>query len=478
MLWLFYHAGWLLHFGFAMIPFKRALIAGLLCLMSAPALAAVQTFELTNGLKIYVKEDHRAPVVVSQVWYRAGSMDEFNGTTGVAHVLEHMMFQGTHEVPAGQFSRLIAAAGGRENAFTARDHTAYFQQLQKDRLELAFKLEADRMHNLNLSADDFAKEIQVVMEERRLRTDDKPEARVYEQLMASAFDASPYRRPIIGWMNDLEQMNVNDARDWYRRWYAPNNATLVVVGDIRADDVKALAERYFGPIAAQPLPTRKPQLEPVQAGIRRVSVKAPAKLPYLIMAYHVPVLRNVQTDWEPYALQVLAAVLDGGDAARLTRNLVRAQRVANEAGAGYDAVARGPGLFLLDGTPAEGKSAADLEGALRAQLVLLQREGVSADELKRVKAQVVAADVYQRDSSFFQAMQIGEYATVGLPVAELDARVQKLQAVTAEQVREVARKYLVDEQLTVAMLDPQPLDNKAPRPAVPGMRHSEIGGLR
>ena len=461
-----------------MIPFKCALTAALLGLLSAPALAAVQAFELANGLKIYVKEDHRAPVVVSQIWYRAGSMDEFNGTTGVAHVLEHMMFKGTHDVPAGQFSKLIAAAGGRENAFTARDHTAYFQQLQKDRLELAFKLEADRMHNLNLTAEDFSKEIQVVMEERRLRTDDKPEARVYEQLMASAFEASPYRRPVIGWMNDLEQMNVNDARDWYQRWYAPNNATLVVVGDIRADEVKTLAERYFGPIAAQPLPTRKPQLEPVQAGIRRVSVKAPARLPYLIMAYHVPVLRNVQTDWEPYALQVVAAVLDGGDAARLTRNLIRAQRVANEAGAGYDTVARGPGLFLLDGTPAEGKSAADLEAALRAQLALLQRDGISADELRRVKAQVVATDVYQRDSSFFQAMQIGEYATVGLPVAELDARVKKLQAVSADQVREVARKYLVDDQLTVATLDPQPLDTLPSRPAVPGMRHTETGGLR
>ncbi len=461
-----------------MIPFKGLLTSGLLCLMSAPVFAAVQVFELSNGLKLYVKEDHRAPVVVSQVWYRAGSMDEFNGTTGVAHVLEHMMFKGTHDVPTGQFSKLIAAAGGRENAFTARDYTAYFQQLQKDRLELAFRLEADRMHNLNLSADDFAKEIKVVMEERRLRTDDKPEARVYEQLMASAFDASPYRRPVIGWMNDLEQMNVNDARDWYRRWYAPNNATLVVVGDVRADEVKTLAERYFGPIAAQPLPTRKPQQEPAQAGIRRVSIKAPAKLPYLVMAYHVPVLRDVQTDWEPYALQVLAAVLDGGDAARLTRNLVRAQRVANEAGAGYDAVARGPGLFLLDGTPAEGKTAANLETALRAQLVLLQREGVSADELQRVKAQVVAADVFQRDSGFFQAMQIGEYATVGLPVAELDARVQKLQAVTAEQVRDVARKYLVDDQLTVATLDPQPLDKQAPRTAVPGMRHAEPEGMR
>ncbi|BBP02881.1 zinc protease [Sulfuriferula plumbiphila] len=450
---------------------KHYLAIGILCL-ATPALAAVQEFHLANGLRVLVKEDHRAPIVVSQVWYRAGSLDEFNGTTGVAHVLEHMMFKGTRDVPDGQFSRLIAAAGGRENAFTSRDHTAYFEQLQKDRLGLALKLEADRMHNLILSDADFAKEIQVVMEERRMRTDDKPQALVYEQLMATAFQESPYRRPVIGWMNDLQHMTVNDARDWYQRWYAPNNATLVVVGDVQADAVKQLAERYFGPIPARLLAPRKPQPEPAQTGIKRVTVKAPAKLPYLIMAYHAPVLRDVDKDWEPYALQVLAAVLDGGDAARLTRNLVRAQRVASAAGADYDAVARGPGLFLLDGTPSEGKTAADLEAALRAQIELIKRDGVSADELKRVKAQVIASDVYQRDSTFYQAMQLGEYATAGLPVSEIEARVKKLQAVTPEQVRDVARKYLVDDELTVATLDPQPFDNKPPRPDIPEMRHT------
>lgn len=456
---------------------KHYTAIGLMCL-ATPALAAVQEFQLANGLRVLVKADHRAPIVVSQLWYRAGSMDEFNGTTGVAHVLEHLMFKGTKEVPDGQFSKLIAAAGGRENAFTSRDNTAYFQQLQKDRLALALKLEADRMHNLNLTAADFAKEIQVVMEERRMRTDDKPQALVYEQLMAVAYQGSPYRRPIIGWMNDLQNMTVDDARDWYQRWYAPNNATLVVVGDIQADMVKQLAERYFGPIPAKPLAQRKPQPEPPQTGGKRVTVKAPAKLPYLIMAYHAPVLRDVNKDWEPYALQVLAAVLDGGDAARLTRNLIRAQRVASETSAGYDIVARGPGMFLLDGTPSDGKTVGDLEAALRGQIQLIQRDGVSAGELKRVKAQVVAADVYQRDSTFYQAMLLGEYATAGLPVTEIEQRVKKLQAVTSAQVREVARKYLVDDALTVATLDPQPLDNQPPRPDVAGTRHTNGEVLR
>lgn len=440
---------------------RRWIATGLLW-CALPAAAAVQQFQLDNGLKVIVQEDHRAPIVVSQLWYRAGSMDEFNGTTGVAHMLEHLMFKGTSEVPDGQFSKLIAAAGGRENAFTGLDNTVYFEQLQKDRLELALKLEADRMHNLNLSADNFVKENQVVREERRMRTEDQPQALVYENMMSVAFQENPYRRPVIGWMNDLEHMTVNDARDWYQRWYAPNNATLVVVGDVNADAVKELAARYFGVIPAKVLPDRKPQTEPAQTGIRRVNVKAPAKVPYLLMAYHAPELRDPEHDWEPYALTVLAGVLDGNDAARLGRVVVRELRIATEAGASYDMVARGPGLFMLDGTPAQGKTVSDLEAALRAQVQSIIRDGISPDELKRVKAQVIAANVYQRDSAFYQAMQLGEYVTAGLPVSAVAEQVAKVQAISAAQVQAVARKYLIDDELTVATLDPQPLADKQP----------------
>lgn len=450
---------------------KRWIVTGLLC-CALPAAAAVQQFQLENGLQVIVQEDHRAPIVVSQLWYRAGSMDEFNGTTGVAHMLEHLMFKGTADVPDGQFSKLIAAAGGRENAFTSLDHTVYFEQLQKDKLELALKLEADRMHNLILSADNFTKENQVVREERRLRTDDQPQALVYETMMSVSFQESPYRRPVIGWMNDLEHMTVNDARDWYQRWYTPNNATLVVVGDVNVETVKALATRYFGPIAAKPLPERKPQLETVQAGIKRINVKAPAKVAYMLMAYHVPVLRDVTKDWEPYALEVLAGVLDGNDAARLGRVVVREQRIASQAGASYDLVARGPGMFMLDGTPAQGKTVADLEAALRAQVQSIIQGGVNADELSRVKAQVIAANVYQRDSTFYQAMQLGEYVTAGLPVSAVADHVARIKAIDAAQVQAVARKYLIDDALTVATLDPQPITNKQPaQPAVAGSRH-------
>jgi len=443
----------------------------LLALAAGCAQAAVTDVTLDNGMRVIVQEDHRAPVMVSQVWYRAGSMDEFNGTTGVAHVLEHMMFKGTPSVPPGEFSKRIAAAGGRENAFTSRDHTAYFQQMQKDRLELAMQLEADRMANLVISDELFAKEIQVVMEERRLRTDDQAQSVVYERLMATAYQTHPYRRPIIGWMDDLQNMSGQDARDWYARWYAPNNATLVVAGDVKADAVIELAKRYFGALPARALPQRKPQVEPAQVGEKRIVVKAPAQLPYLVMAWHAPTLKDWDKDTTPYALQILAGVLSGNDSARLQKSLVKTQQIAVNASAGYDAVARGPGMFMIDATPAQGKSVAALEQAIRAEIQRVQREGISEAELARVKAQVIAADVYQRDSLFYQAMQLGEYVTAGLPPAALAGRVDKLRAVTAEAVQTAARQWLQDDQLSVAELEPQAMNQQASGAAVPGVRH-------
>ena len=450
------------------------LYAVAMMLASSAAFANPHEYTLANGLKLIVKEDHRSPVVVSQIWYRAGSIDELNGVTGVAHVLEHMMFKGTKKVPNGEFSKRIAAAGGRENAFTARDYTAYFQQLHKSRLPLAMELESDRMRNLVLSKEEFAKEIKVVMEERRLRTDDKPRSLVHEKMMAVAYQAHPYQRPIIGWMNDLENMSVRDAQQWYDRWYAPNNAVLVVVGDINPNEVFELAKKYYGKIKPQPLlplAARKPQTEPPQVGIKRLTVKAPAQLPYLVMGYHAPVLRDAGADWEPYALEVLAGVLDGNESARLNKELVRERRIASSAGAGYDATARGPGMFYLDGTPSEGKTVAELEAGLRSEVDKLVRDGVTDEELARVKAQVVASHVFQRDSMFYQAMQIGQMESIGLSYRDLDTMLKKLQAVTAAQVREVAKKYLQDDSLTVAVLDPQPLDQKAPRAPVKGGRH-------
>ncbi len=427
--------------------------------------AAIPQRTLANGMKIIVKEDHRSPVAVSMVWYRAGSMDEVSGTTGVAHVLEHMMFKGTQKVPAGEFSRTIARAGGRENAFTSRDYTAYYEQLHKSRLPLALELEADRMVNLSFAGDEFARELKVVMEERRSRADDDPHSQLHEQLMATVYLSHPYRWPVVGWMNDLQNMQLPDARGWYEKWYAPNNATLVVAGDVDPEEVFQLAEKSFGSIPARALPERKMQIEPRQFGIKRITVKAPAELPYLVMAYRAPVLRDVESDWEPYALFVLNGILDGNDASRLNRELVRSMRVANSANSSYDLINRGPALFFLDAVPAEGRTVAEVEAALRDQIRVLVEQGVSNDELQRVKAQVTAAQVYARDSVYYQALRIGMLQTIGLPYDSSDLQVKKLQEVTADQVREVARKYFIDDNLTVAVLDPQPLPGgKRPRP--------------
>lgn len=430
-------------------------------------------FKLDNGLKIIVREDHRAPVVVVQVWYLTGGMDEFNGTSGVAHVLEHMMFKGTNDVPAGQFSKTISANSGKDNAFTNRDYTTYFEQLRNDKLELALKLEADRMVNLNITDEEFAKEIRVVMEERRLRTEDKAHSIVYEQLLANVYNAHPYGRPVIGFMNDLENMKAADARAWYKTWYAPNNATLVIAGDVDSNEVLKLAQQYFGPLKAQTLPERKPQTEPEQLGIKRIIVKAAAQLPYLAMAYHAPVLRDAAKDWEPYALQILVGILDGNESARLNKQLVRDSRIASQAGAGYDAIERGPGMLLIDGTPSDGKTVAELETAIREQLDKIKSEGITQEELQRVKSQIIAGQVFGLDSMFGQAMQIGRTENAGFSWRDLDVMLEKLKTVTADQVKQVAEKYIQDDRLTVAVLDPQPVDRVKPREALPGVRHTQ-----
>lgn len=437
---------------------------------NGPAVAAAKERTLANGMKIIVKEDRRAPTVAHMAWYRAGSIDEVNGKTGVAHVLEHMMFKGTTNYGPGEFSRRVAAAGGRENAFTSRDYTGYFQQVHKSKLAEVMALEADRMGNLVLSKDEFEKEIRVVMEERRWRTEDRAQSLVYEQMMATTFTASPYRAPIVGWMSDLQAMTFEDARDWYQSWYAPNNAVAVVAGDVDAEEVFRLAETTYGKMQSRALPARKPQTEPAQRGVKRIAVKAPAENPYVLIAFHVPGLTNVERDREPYAIEVLSAVLDGHESARYTRNVVRGARVANAAGASYEMIQRGPALFMLDGTPAEGKTAADVERALRDEIARIARDGVSAAELDRVKAQYVASQVYKRDSIFAQAMELASLEITGFSHRDADRILERIRAVTPQEVQEVARRYFGEDTMTVATLLPQPITDKPAAPPA-GLRH-------
>ncbi|NKB36320.1 MAG: insulinase family protein [Gammaproteobacteria bacterium] len=452
-------------------------LTGILLCFAGLSQAQVHEFLLDNGLKVLVKEDHRAPIVVSQIWYKVGSSYEHDGITGISHALEHMIFKGTEKYPKGEFSRIISANGGQENAFTGTDYTAYFQTLEKSRLEISLRLEADRMRYLSLPEDEYLKEIKVVQEERRMRTEDNPGAFTREVAMATAFQTSPYRQPIVGWMADLETMKVDDLKRWYQKWYAPNNATLVIAGDVEPAYVHRLAKKYFAGFAAEDIDSPPAGKEVEQLGLKRVLVKRSAEVAQLMMAYKIPVLKSfLKADgaetWEPYALEVLAGVLDGGGSARFASRLVRGKEVASSVGAGYPLTSRLNSVFSVSGTPARGKSVEELEQAIREELVDLQEKPISDKELERVKAQVVSSDVYEKDSVFYQAMILGILETVGLSWHLVDEYVERVQAVTAAQVQEVANKYFVDDHLTIAVLEPQPFDRSAGRPNSGGNPHA------
>jgi zinc protease len=442
--------------------------------MVKPA-AQVHTYTLANGMTLWVKPDRRAPTAVHMVWLRVGSMDEVDGTSGVAHVLEHMLFKGMPNLAAGEFSRRVAALGGRENAFTSKDYTGYFQQIPAHQLEAVMRLESDRFANNQWPDAEFAKELEVVKEERRLRTEDNPRALLHEMLAATALSASPYRRPIVGWMSDLEAMTAQDARDFYRRWYVPGNAVVVVAGDVDPVQVKALADQYYGAIPARSVADRKPQQEPAQQGLRRFEFKAPAEQSYVALAFKVPRLASLQPSAEhddALALTVLAAVLDGYSGARLERALTQGeQRLADSVGAYNGLMGRGPQFFYLEGVPAKGQTTEALEAALRAQVQKVAKEGVAESELQRVKTQWVASEIYKLDSVFNQARELGVAWTLGLPPDHGEQLMARLRRVTAAQVQAVAQKYFGDDSLTVAVLRPQPLSGQVKRKPAAGARH-------
>ncbi len=464
---------------FTTFQLALALVSGAAQAQTASVSQAAQ-FTLANGLTVIVKPDHRAPTAAHMLWVRVGSIDEVDGTSGVAHALEHMMFKGSALLKPGEFSRRVAALGGRENAFTGRDNTGYYQQIPSDKLEDVMRLEADRFANNQWPDDEFKREIEVVKEERRLRTEDSPRAMMYEAASAMTFTASPYRRPVIGWMSDLDAMTPDDARDFYRRWYVPANAAVVVTGDVEVAQVRALAEKYYGSIAARPVPPRKPRLEPAQSGIKAISYKAQASQSYVALAFKVPKLEAADllesapaansAGRDALALTVLAAVLDGYSGARLDRALQQGDdRVADSAGASNGLLGRGPQLFTLDGVPAQGKTAAQLVSALREQVALVARDGVNAAELNRVKVQWTASETYKLDGVFNQARELGSNWVTGLPLDASARLIAKLRSVTSDEVKGVAAKYFGDDQLTVATLLPQPMDpNRKPRaPSLP-----------
>jgi zinc protease len=428
----------------------------LLSLCSAAAIAGpTHEYRLTNGLKLIVKEDHRTPLVAFQVWYKIGSSYEPWGITGISHMLEHMMFKGTEKYPGNTFSTLMAGNGADQNASTGEDYTFYYQELPADKLPLNFSLEADRMHNLTLPPSEFKKEIEVVKEERRLRIDDNPQMLAFERFEAAAYISTNYHHPIIGWMNDLQHMTVGDARQWYKTWYAPNNATIVVVGDVQPEKILALTQKYFGAIPANPLPKLKPQQEVPSLGMRQVQVNTRAQLPWLLMGYNVPSLASSTNNQEAYALEVLAAVLDGGSSARLSTDLIHGASIATEASAYYELYSRLSTLLILSATPAQGHTLTEMQNALLAQIRRLQEQPITSAELARVRAQVTAHRIYSLDSLNRQAIEMGALESVGLSWQVADDYVKKIHTVTPEQVQAVARKYLNTDRLTVTYLQPK-----------------------
>ncbi len=417
----------------------------------------VHEFTLKNGLQLIVKEDHRAPVVVSQVWYKVGASYEPEGKTGISHMLEHMMFKGTKKHPPGEFSRLMAANGASENAFTGSDYTAYFQTIEKSRLPLSFELEADRMLNVVFIDEEFQKERKVVLEERRTRTEDKPISLMYEHFLATAYQTNPYHHPVIGWMNDIKNYTVEDLTVWYKRWYAPNNATVVVVGDVEPQAVLALANKYFAPLKPSKIipPYSRPEVK--QLGMKQITVKLPAKIPYLILGYKTPVLNTIapENNWEVYALDVLSYILDGGKSSRLSKNLVRGEQIAASISVNYDIFGRLTELFTFSSTSTAKHTITDLQSALKNQIKQLKTTLVTAAELERVKTKILASKTYELDSIFYQGMKIGMLETIGLDWRLFESYLDKITAVTAEQVQTVAQKYLIDQNLTVGILEPK-----------------------
>ena len=436
-----------------------------LMILSCQTFSQVQEFTLNNGLKVLVKEDHRAPIAVSMIWYNVGSADEPGGLTGISHAIEHMMFKGTTQYPLGVFSKTIAALGGNENAITNNDYTAYFEKIAAKNLSLSMKLEADRMQNLILDANEFAKEIKVIQEERRMRTEDNPQALALERFLAAAHLTTPYHQPVIGWMNDLQHLTIDDVKLWYHRFYAPNHATLVVVGDVKPKEVFYLAEKFFGPLTKRESYTHKPQVEPPPLGKKSIEVHGRVQVPLFIRGYTVPSVKSATSTqtMDPYALELIATLLGGGDSARLQRHLIRQTSCASHIGVQYNLYTRYESEFIIYAMPSQTCSLKALDQAIQAEIQTLKTELVSADELDRVKTQLIAQKTFERDSIFSQAMEIGMVETIGLSSNIISAYETRLKQISRQDIQETIKQYFNSGRQTDAQLIP--IKPKAGAPA-------------
>ena len=426
------------------------LAVGLLAPAAAPAADGVVTATLPNGLRVLLLEDHRSPIVSFQVWYRVGSRNEQRGATGIAHLLEHMMFKGTPTYGPRQFARVVEQNGGQDNAFTSHDVTSYFVNIAADKLDLVVELEADRMQNLLLDPKAIDSERQVVIEERRTRTEDDPGGFLGEEVGSIAFKAHPYGYPVIGWMEDLKRLTPDEIRAFYRAYYVPNNAMVVAVGAFRADDALERIRRRFGRIPRGPEPPAVLAVEPPQNGERRVIVRKQAELPIVYLAWHVPNHRSE----DAAALEVLSTILSGGRASRLYKQLVYERQLALEAGGDYSYFSLDPNLFWFWATPMPGQAPETLERELLAQMERLKTEPVTAEELQRAKNQIEAAAVFQEDSIHRRASLLARFELMG-GVALKDTFIAKIRAVTVADLQRVARAYFHGDRKNIGILLPK-----------------------
>ena len=426
------------------------IIAALLIPAGAPAADRVVATTLDNGLRVLLLEDHRSPIVSFQVWYRVGSRNEQRGATGIAHFLEHLMFKGTPTHGPKQFARLVEENGGQDNAFTSQDVTSYFVNIAADKLDLVIELEADRMQNLTLNPKEIASEREVVIEERRTRTEDDPGGFLGEEVGSIAFKAHPYGYPIIGWMEDIKRITPDEIRAFYKTYYVPNNAIVVAVGAFKAPEAVEKIRRRFGRIPRGRVPPPVVAVEPVQNGERRVAVRKQAELPIVYLAWHVPSQRSNDGP----ALEVLSTILAGGRASRLYRDLVYQRQLALEAGGDYSYFSIDPNLFWFWATPMPGQTAETLEKELLAHMDRLKTEPVTEEELARAKNQIEAAMVFQEDSIHRRASLLARFEVIG-GFALKDSFIARIRAVSAADLTRVASTWFAPDKKSIGVLQPK-----------------------
>ena len=417
----------------------------------------IETY-LGNGLKVIIREDHRSPMVMTQIWYKVGSSDESGNILGVSHALEHMMFKGTNKVPNDEFTRLSRIYGGSINAATFTNYTNYYQLYPKAYFPMALELESDRMNNLLLRQQDFDPEIKVVMEERRQRTDDNPRAQAFERFRWISYPTSHYRQPVIGHMKTLNNIQLSDVKKWYRDWYSPNNAILVIVGDLDVQEALVQVQKYFGDIPARPTPSRNDVLEFERLGYRHMEIESNVQVPNLYMTWNVKSLATAKNPQDAYALTIIRSLLDSGISSRLQDRLVRDRKVLTSVSVSYDPYNRGDSLFGISALPAPGVNLTEAQTAIQKEIDLLKTETISEHELARISTRFISNLIYSQDSLSGQAKMIGNLEVNGLSYRLMDELPQHYDSVRAEDIQRVANAYFVRENLSTLYLLPEQKD--------------------